>query len=56
MFVLQFLLQEEEWLDQLHDLASSGNFQEMSAQGLLLPRFNPEFAQQTLYASLFQAV
>ena len=28
----------------------------MSAQGLLLPRFKPEFETQTLYASLFDAI
>ena len=54
--MLQFLLQEEEWLDQLQDLAGAGNFLEMQAQGLLLPRYDAEVRRQILYASLFSRV
>ena len=54
--MLRFLLEEEEWLDHLQDMAGTGNFLEMQAQGLLLPRYDPDQRIKTLYASLFSSI
>ena len=40
--MLKTLLFEEEWLDNLQDLAGTGCFIEMQAQGMLLPRYDPD--------------
>ena len=40
----------------MQDLAGAGNFLEMQAQGILLPRYDPDLRHQTLYASLFSPI
>ena len=54
--MLKYMLEEEEALNQLVELAREGNFQEMSIRGLLLPRLDPDFSNYELYATLFSSI